>query len=294
MRKYLITLIGLLVLAGGCSQKDTASLAGSYLPEKIASTNQVRSSEVRVYIGDSLWTYIDGGAELYHQYGFVEVATAQYLAGEIELSADIYRFDTPLNAFGLYSVLRPPVSEIIQLGVEGYCAPATLNFVKGECLVRVTGYDDTEEINNMILAMAHELDTVIPGTTSMPEEFDKLYNMNKIYHTDKYTAESFLGKIYLTGVYSRDYESNGDTLTGFIIEDTSKSIYTQWLEEIGGASPSFGFSLPEGVEYFVTEDIYYGTIIVAYQESLIVGLVNLKSNDSQMFTDWLQSLRHEL
>jgi len=297
MRKNILSLISLIILTLGCSPQEETSLAGQYLPEKIDTLDLTRTSEIQVYVGDSLWEYINGGAELYHQYGFVEVATAGYKAGEIELVVDIYRFDTSLNAFGLYSGLRPPAPEFVELGVEGYRAPATVNFVKGEYLVRITGYDDTDDINTLILAMAWDLEKNIPGTTSLPDGFRKLYFVDKIKHTEKYFTESFMGKIYLTGVYTREYESDSDTLTAFVIEDPNKQKYMKWLEGIdtdSHDSPMPSDLLPGEIDYFVTRDDYYGGIVVVFQEGLMLGMINFQQNDSQLFVDWIQSMRNEI
>lgn len=296
MSKYIFCCFGLLLLALGCSSPKVESLAGSYLTEKIANTDLARSSEVRVFVGDSLWEYIDGGAELYHQYGFVEVATAQYKAGDIELVADIYRFDTSLNAFGLYSGMRPPAPEIVELGVEGYCAPATVSFVKGEYLVRITGYDDTEAVNEHIISMAHEFDRTVPGTTALPDGFRKLYFADKIKHTERYVSESFMGKIFLTGVYTCDYLRENDTLTGFISEDPDKQKYIQWHDEIKTDTNAFAIPrelLPIDADCFVKKDEYYGFFMVASKEGYLLGMSAGKKEDGLFIAEWLMSFHND-
>jgi hypothetical protein len=73
-----------------------------------------------VFVGDSLWEYINGGAELYHTYEFVDVATAYYLQDSTEIVVDIYRFATPDDAYGMYTQLRPGGPGTMNYGIEGF------------------------------------------------------------------------------------------------------------------------------------------------------------------------------
>lgn len=70
----------------------------------------------RTFNGESLYGYIDGGAELYIEYGFSEVwvAEIEYLRGNYK--TEIYKMKGAEEAFGIFSVSRfkcninPPIS----------------------------------------------------------------------------------------------------------------------------------------------------------------------------------------
>lgn len=74
-------------------------------------------SQPRIFNGTSLFGYIDGGAELYLEYGFsmVTVTEIDYLGGKYK--TEIYRMNGPEEAFGIFSVSKfrcagmPPVSD---------------------------------------------------------------------------------------------------------------------------------------------------------------------------------------
>lgn len=79
------------------------------LPEAIFSSS-------RVFNGTSLFGYIDGGAELYLEYGFSAVSTTEiYYLGRY-YKTEIYKMTGPEEAFGIFSVTKfrcldmPPLS----------------------------------------------------------------------------------------------------------------------------------------------------------------------------------------
>lgn len=78
---------------------DFPSVTGADLPE-------ARISEPRIFSGRALFGYIDGGAELYLEYGFelVSVAEIDYLKGRYK--TEIYKMASPEAAFGIFSVSK--------------------------------------------------------------------------------------------------------------------------------------------------------------------------------------------
>lgn len=63
--------------------------------------------QTRHYEGVSLTGYIDGGAELYREYGFRTLTVQEVsIAGNEELTIECYRMTCPAAAFGIFSVSR--------------------------------------------------------------------------------------------------------------------------------------------------------------------------------------------
>lgn len=63
-------------------------------------------SPLRTFSGESLYGYIDGGADLYLEYGFNEVTVSEfsYLKGKYKV--EIFRMNNPESAYGIFSVSR--------------------------------------------------------------------------------------------------------------------------------------------------------------------------------------------
>jgi hypothetical protein len=295
MRKICLIVSVLVILLGifGCGQKKDIYEAGNFLPFIVPDADIEKVSDKRIYRGDSLWEYIDGGAELYHDYNFVEVATADYMAGEDEFVVDIYRFDTPLDAYGLYTNFRPPSPDTVNLGVEGYKSPSSINFVKGRYLVRLTAFDDSPHIDSALELTARAIDSTVPGTTQRSEMFKKFYFVDKIKYTDKYFTKSYLGRKYLTDFYTQDYLVDSDTVTMFLSEDSGEVKLNEWVADLKNDT-SF-FETPRGIltvngRMFVYNDPYYRKVIVIYDSDLIFGALNFKKEYKDILAEWVTSM----
>jgi hypothetical protein len=72
-----------------------------------------RSGEPEIYKRDGLYGYIDGGAEIFLQYGFRELSVTRYAAtagpgksASKTVTLEIFRMESPADAFGIFSVKR--------------------------------------------------------------------------------------------------------------------------------------------------------------------------------------------
>jgi hypothetical protein len=77
-----ISLAGIVLLAviPSCGGSEDASQAtgAELFPAEIASTGWSRAQKILSFPGDSLFEYINGAAEMYHKYGFIDVKVAAY------------------------------------------------------------------------------------------------------------------------------------------------------------------------------------------------------------------------
>lgn len=89
-------------------------IINNFLPETIGEWRRV--SGPKTYEGkEKLYEYIDGGAEPYLSYSFIRVTNAEYLKeADKKVLVDIWEFDSPEDAFGVFSKDRAGVD--IKLG----------------------------------------------------------------------------------------------------------------------------------------------------------------------------------
>jgi hypothetical protein len=80
---------------------------GAHLPHPEAAAGWKQSGKVRYYKKDNLFELINGAAEQYLEYGFKELATADYVSPEAgagkTITVEIYEMNDALGAFGLFS-----------------------------------------------------------------------------------------------------------------------------------------------------------------------------------------------
>jgi hypothetical protein len=290
-----LSAVALMTSCSGDSEKQTTTentlspedcLAGS-----LADNSIERTSDIRTFVGDSLWEYINGGAEIYHQYGFEIVATADYRAGSAELVADIYKFENPAGAYGLYTALRHEDADILALGIQGFGSATSTTFAKGAFVVQLTAYEASEETSAGLAALAKALETCLSGTTARPETFTELPGDSLLPNTDRIFAQSFQGRAFLTDFYARDYSLNGDTVTLFVSLEDAASKFDQWTTAVmidtAATSETAGILFTDGKVAVI--ETFYRPLLFGLDGSRLVGMINYSSKQQVFLSAWLKA-----
>jgi hypothetical protein len=281
--------ISMIISACGGEQGETGSspVAG-FFPERVDAIDLVRNSSIDTYVGDSLYEYINGGAELYHLYGFELVSTASYSRVSSEIILDIYQFENAVGCFGLYSMLRPDEPTGVQFGVEGFSSTTSTDFVKGRYLIRLTTFEASAASTENMSALAAALDQALPGADELPQKFALFPTADRIPYSDKIHAEAFLGHQFLTDVYTRDYRFNDQVVTMLLTEDANGEKLAAW-RQIDGVSESGSEPFAPG-EAVLLQDDYYGDILAGRVGDYFIGIVNYQPDQQQILADWMSSL----
>lgn len=284
----------LFVSCGSGGKISAVSNCADYLPAAMDSLGMEKSSETRVFSGESLSKYIDGGAEIYHTYNFVEVATADYRAGNVEMTADVYGFDNSEDAYGLYANFRPDGALDAKLGAESFETSNSVDLVKGPYVVRVIAFEDSETALEAVLTLASQIDSLIPGGDSPPSRFLLFPADSAIAATGMYYPGRFLGFDFLAGVYTLKYSLTSDTLILFLTEDSDGGKFSQWFERgsIDGAAEPGPADLPydEG-RVFITDTARHGKIIAGLKGEMLAGMIGYDHTRAWFLSDWLLTLR---
>lgn len=96
----------------------------------------------QVFNPETLFDYIDGGAEIYLEYGFRRLAVQKYrneIKGSIVI--EVFELESSPSAFGMYTFKSASTGRDVAFGQGGQLADYYLNFWKGNYLVTLTGSD---------------------------------------------------------------------------------------------------------------------------------------------------------
>ncbi|UCD17951.1 MAG: hypothetical protein JSV44_03330 [Candidatus Zixiibacteriota bacterium] len=297
IRNISVAFLILITLTISCGKKEPAADKPgpeTFLPATVSGGSLQRVSEIRTFVGESLWEYIDGGAELYYLYNFISVATADYKRGSVEILVDIYCFRSPDYAYGLYSMLRSGDAETIMLGVEGFVDPVSISFVKGDYVVKLIGYDDSIENSRAMTDLAQEIAGSIRGTAARPRTFQLFPDSGKIGTTDRLFAESFLGRQFLTDVYTQDYLIGTDSVTLFASADDAGTKFLKWsqlADQLAIKEPISG-TLPFDEDHaFIVNNSFHGKIAVGLRSGKLIGIVRYSPGKNNFLLSWLETIR---
>ncbi len=158
----------LLALVLGCAVVAAAVLREGplrpYLPAGDDVPGWARDGDLQEYEGEDLYAYIDGGAEIYQEYGFRRVVVQDYEHGAgMSVSLELFEMETPAAAFGMYTFKRSGQGQGLELGGGGELESYYLNFWKGRFLATLTGFDDSRGTVDGLVKIARALEAKLPG-----------------------------------------------------------------------------------------------------------------------------------
>ena len=231
--------------------------------------------EIQTFDPNTLYEYINGGADLYLAYDFEELKVAEYQNDKkAAVTVDVYRHRTPTHAFGIYSQERFPGANFIDVGVQGYLEKHALNFLFGNTYVKITSYDTGPEDQTILPRLCKRR---LPGTwerkAPFPPSVTAFPAEGKVKNSEKFTARKFLGYPFLHSAFSADYDVSGRNFRLFIIEGKDQAdcrdMVEKYLEQLGMKDKT----VAEG--QYTLSDAYHGEIELHWRGARIWGILDL-------------------
>jgi hypothetical protein len=183
----------------------------SLFPAKDEVPGWAMLQKPRSYKSDNLWEFIDGAADAYLSYGFQEVASADYAQASMGHQAviDIYWMKDPLDAFGIYAQERNPEYQFLKIGNEGYTGGSSLNFWSGPYYVKITTFEDKEELRQEMSKLAAAIAGKVSAPGAEPIEASYFPKENQVPHTIAYLSKDVLAQSYFTCGFQAKYKAAG-------------------------------------------------------------------------------------
>ncbi|MFH2041368.1 MAG: DUF6599 family protein [Acidobacteriota bacterium] len=203
------------------------------------------------YSRDGLFGYINGGAEIFLEYTFVELWLARYTHGEkSEITLEVYRMRTPEDAFGIFSIRRSG-NEALSFSIDGlhWISETQINVVRGIYYVNVTAFDTAPaDLEDFTRKVAEH----IPGRAGEPKELLRFPNDRRRANTGRFirgrlaaVAESILFARDLWGfdkgtiAYSVRYSTSGTRVVLLFPADPSalkteniQALFEEFMEDV--------------------------------------------------------------
>jgi uncharacterized protein DUF6599 len=165
-------LAGLLCLFSGCgSSAPVTPVApqGPTLAVDSVAAGWKPVSPVWRYEGDALFDYFRSGADIYREYGCIEVQVQDYANQDgDEVRVEVFATRTPAGAYGLFSLKTQPGGEIVDVGVQGWQERFTLNFWRGHTQATLDARKITGTAVKRIDFLAVSVDQGLTGDGELP------------------------------------------------------------------------------------------------------------------------------
>ena len=120
--------------------------------------------EPLVYVGDTLYELINGGAELYHQLGFVQALAAEYVDKEgRSLSLEVFEMGDPAGTETLFIEKTGGSGEPVAIGDEAAVESYYMNARVDRYLITITGFESDEATTSGMLELAEAVASALGG-----------------------------------------------------------------------------------------------------------------------------------
>ena len=238
-----------LILLAAASAAPAAEVADCHL---VAGWEQ--QGRARRFTADNLFEYIDGNAEGYLLYGFVQMRGVTCKSGGESILVDVFEMTDADSAYGVFTANLDPHLPIEKVGMGGQITPRRALFCKGKYYVELAAHSQKGQAA-ALRAFAREAENRIPGRATPPAELswfptEKLASVRLI-------PESVLGLRLL----KRGFVAHYDEGQAFVVIEQSPQSAAAVLSQL---RQRFGEAAPAQVadEAFQADDQYLGGMCI--------------------------------
>ena len=231
---------------------------------------------------DDLYNYINGAADLFLSYGFVELAGGTYRYGADKqgtVIVDIYDMGKKLNAFGIFQSKRDPEVTLLDIGAGAIGSEKYVFFYKDRFYVEIQSFVLSEKGSSAALKMAREVESKIPGDSSPPAELTYLPLVDRVSGSVLYITGGILGHGFLDRGLLCDYRVGDEAVQAFIAffpsPDQAVKALNQYKNYIDKSGEKWETRKDFGENSFTAQEPYHKTILVAQQGPFVVGIADL-------------------
>ena len=238
--------------------------------------------KITSYTEKDLYKYINGEAELYYPYGFLQLATAVYVRAdnpETAIVVDIYEMGSPIDAFGIYSRYRDPDEETVTIGTEGFVNESQLLFAKNRYFVRLSPSGTVTMEKSIFLACAQSIAQNIPDDPSPRKALDMIKIPEIVPKTETYIAQGVLGYAFFKKGLVADAQLNGNTIRIFMIfEDSfqsSEKAFSEYKAYLEKSHAEFSVTTDGNASTIIARDPLYKGLTLVRSGSFLIGAAKL-------------------
>jgi hypothetical protein len=172
--------------------------------------------------GEDLYLLIDGGAEVYHEYGFTSAVFQSYGTDDgREVNLEIYEMESQEAAYGIFTLKTGTDGSPVEVGYEGWRESYYLNFWKGNYLITIINLDTDVDNWVGIERIARVVDSKLTIESRKPHIVSYLPTENLRTNGVTYLR----GGLGLAGQYVFDAEDIFEVEEGVVGEYTDYSLF---------------------------------------------------------------------
>jgi hypothetical protein len=242
-------------------------------------------SDTEFYNADNLFEKIDGRAPAYLNFNFQKLRCRSFsITGTSGSFVDVYeyRFDTPVNAFGMFALERDPKGGPLAFAPDGYASGMGFFFRQGPRYIQVMASDQNAKTLGLAKAIAEDRAKNLPDDDSGLDARRRLPVTGLDPASVQFVQENAQGQAFLKNVFQANYDFAGKKLPFFLMVATPADAAAAWKSYLDFAGQFGGkvTALPDvnGAKIFAAQN--FGSFKVIYQrDGEIGGVVDAADGD---------------
>jgi hypothetical protein len=145
-----------------------AAAQAQVLPGDGFASGWKKSAATRTFISQDLFNHIDGGAELFLEFGFARLLVQAYGNGSSELTAAVYEMESATSALGIYLMKMGQETPFPEISVRNSSEDAQLTVLKGRYFIQIDNFGDKPAPRGAAVALANAVLAKIPDEKPLP------------------------------------------------------------------------------------------------------------------------------
>ena len=269
--------------AEGSTDAPKPAVKGEPLEISLPGTKPMGDTEF--YNADNLFEKIDGRAPAYLNFNFQNLRCRSFsVIGTAGSFVDVYeyRFDTPINAFGMFALERDPQGGPLAFAPDGYVSGMGFFFRQGPRYIQVMASDQNAKTLGLAKAIAEDRAKNLPADDTGLDARRHLPVTGLDPASVQFVQENAQGQAFLKNVFQANYDFAGKKLPFFLMVATPADAAAAWKSYLDFAGQFGGkvTALPDvnGAKIFAAQN--FGSFKVIYQrDGEIGGVVDAADGD---------------
>ncbi|MBI4243187.1 MAG: hypothetical protein HY606_03775, partial [Planctomycetes bacterium] len=238
--KKIITVLLIVAFTTSCSFSADLEMQ-NLLPIDNEIGSWIRTGPSHIYKQDELFKYIDGGADIFLEYGFNLLISQEYSNDDQVVVIDIYRMKDSESAFGIYSFKRDKILAPLEIGNEGIASDNVVYFWQDDFYVFISSFQ--EGVKGGLMLMAKAISTKIGKKGNLPDILSHLPSNYRLHGSEKlisgiiafnnlcHLAQDDIFDIDIKGVLA-EYELNQDKFKVLLLKYNNKADVQSAFEKL--------------------------------------------------------------
>jgi len=200
-------------------------------PLEISLPGSKPMGDTEFYTADNLFEKIDGRAPAYQNYNVQQLRCRSFgVTAAASSFVDVYeyRFDNPVDAFGMFSLERDPKGEALDFAPDGYSGALGYFFRQGAVYIQVIASDTKPATAALSKALAQNRAKTIPVDDSGLAGRRRLPADGLMADSISFVPENAQGQAALKNVFQAHYKFNGSELPFFVMVGAPDEAAKAW------------------------------------------------------------------